>query len=384
MFGIRESISVIKKMRTIFDSDEKLIIICTASVFLPCYLSSAVCLIAFVYIMLRRDNVTAKFLKPQSCWFYAFSALAVAVGTYYKHWFGILMYEILFAAILFGFYIQSVMNEDICRNIFKTVAYGSILTAVAALVQKYPNIGFRSDSFFGNANYYAYICELSIIALTYAVYKYGANALYITAVAANIIGILASGCRTAWPAFFCGVIVIMICVKKYLHLAIFSAAGLAISIGLKFLPQILFPRFKDFGSDKSLRFLIWNTAIKQIKSHFFFGQCMQTYFSVSSGRAFDFHAHDLILDLLINFGIIGTALLMVYVIYVVVGLIRRLHSNKDCAVALAILTSTIIHGITDLPFIGLQTGVLFILLFAVSGKPEAKGQIDKIEMQPKT
>lgn len=377
MFRINKNL-IIKKLRDIFDSDEKLIFICAASIFLPFYLCSAVCLIAFVYILFTREKVSSRFLTPHSCWFYAFSAFALAIGAIHKNWLGILMYEMLFAAVLFGFYLQSVMTEDITKIIFKIVACGSIVAAVAALIQKFPVITFRSVSFFGNANYYAYVCELAIIALVYALYKYGKNILYIAAIISNICGIICSGCRTAWPAFFCGVIVILICAKKYLHLTVFTAAGVLAGACVKFLPQIIFPRYKDFYSDKNLRFLIWNTAIKQIKSHIFFGQGMQTYYFVSSGRAFDFHAHNLILDVLINFGIVGAALITVYTVYVVIGLIRRLHYNSANAVALAILMSTFVHGITDLPFMGVQTGMMFIILFALSGREKAVRQINPL------
>jgi O-antigen ligase len=307
------------------------------------------------------------FTPAHSKWFFAFSLLAMAVGAIYRHWLGIIVFELLVLSILFGFYVSSVMTEKLRRDIIKTAAYGSFAAAAIAFAQKFPDIGYRSVSLFHNANFYAYICELLIVAMAYAICRYGPAPLYCSAIAADIGGIIASGCRTAWPALFCGIIVVLICFKKYLHLLILSVLGASSGIAVFCLPRLFFPRLNAFTSDKSLRFLIWKTALGFIKSHPLFGQGMLTYFTVSAGRAHDAHAHNLILDMLVNFGIAGTAAAVVFAVFVVCDLIRCLRVNPACAVALGILTATFVHGFTDIPFISIQTGAMFILIFSLSG-----------------
>ena len=162
----------------------------------------------------------------------------------------------------------------------------------------------------------------------------------------------------------------MICFKKYLHLSVFSAAGIFIGIAVEHMPRFFFPRFNSFMSDKMLRFLIWKTSIGYIKAHPLFGQGMFTYFQISVGRAHDTHAHNLILDLLVNFGVVGTSIITIFTVLFVCGLIKNLRDKPACAVALGVLAATFIHGFTDVPFLSMQSGPLIILIISLAGRSD--------------
>lgn len=308
-----------------------------------------------------------KFIPPHAIWFYSFAVLAVAVGTIYSHFQGIVVFELLILLFLLGFYSQSIMTEKLRCDMFKVISVGSIVVAAAAFVQKIICLTFRSTSFFYNANYYAYVCEILIVILIYALYKYGSNPLFLAAVVSNFCGILASGCRTAWLAVFFGILVVMICLKKYHHILVLLGVGIIIGLGIYFIPQLIFPRYINFYSDESLRMLIWKTTIGYIKQHPLFGQGMFTYFLISTGRAHDTHAHNLFLDLILNFGIVGTAIITTFFVLVVQDLIKGLRKNAPFAMALGIIAASFVHGFTDVPFIGLQSGAMFILMFSLAG-----------------
>lgn len=361
------------QIKKTLNDDGTLLLICTASIFLPFYLCAVPLLFTFIHF-LRKQNGFKAFIPPHAAWFYAFAALGIAVGTIYSHWQGIIVFELLILLFLFGFYAQSIMTEKIRCDMFTVVSIGSIATAAVAIIQRILNMPLRSTSFFYNANYYAYVCEIVIVALIYAVYRYGSKPVFLAAIFADFAGILASGCRTAWLAVFFGVLILMICLKKYRHMLILIGIGAVIAIGIYFLPQIIFPRYVNFHSDKSLRLLIWKTTIGYIKQHFVFGQGMFTYFLLSKGRAHDTHAHNLLLDLLVNFGVVGTGLITTFLVLMVRDLVKGLRKNMPYAIALGVIAASFVHGVTDVPFIGLQSGGMFVLMFSLAGlyshKPE--------------
>lgn len=315
----------------------------------------------------HKYGVKKIFIPCHSVWFYLFCVFGIVVGLIYWHWVGVLIFLQIILLFLFTFYEQSIMTDKLRVKVLQVVSAGSIIAALAAFIQKIPIPTYRSISFFFNANYYAFICEIIVITLIYALYKYGKNLLYIIAIAANLGGIFASGCRTAWLTIFFGVLVVMLCFKKYRHVLMFLGLALLICLGIYFLPNLFFPRYVKFGSDKSLRFLIWRTALGFIKTHLIFGQGAYTYFTLSTGRAHDAHAHNLILDMLVNFGIVGSSLILTFIVLTIKDLIRGIKSNSACICTLGVLTAMFVHGFTDVPFVAIQTGAMSVILIALSG-----------------
>jgi O-antigen ligase len=349
------------------DHDGMLILICTTSIFLPFYLCALPVFLLFINILLNNENKIGIFTPRHSGWFYAFATLGVAVGIIHQHWLGVFTFGFVIIMFLLAFYIQSIMTKDLCYNIIFIISIGSIVAAIDSFIQKYPDFSFRSVSFFGNANYYAYVCELLIVVLVYTIYEYGARPLYFAAIVANLGGIFASGCRTAWLAFFIGSVVVMLCLKKYRHVLIMAGIALLTGIGIYLVPQFIFPRYGKFDNDKTLRLLIWKTAFGFIKTHPFFGQGMLTYLTLSTGRAHDAHAHDLILEFLLNYGIIGTAIITIYAVLLLRDLIKNIRINTACAAVIGVVAATFVHGITDLPFIGPQTGTTLVIMLSIAG-----------------
>lgn len=367
-------------------------LLCAASIFLPFFLCWAAIPAALICALFRGKSPRV-FVPAHSGWFYSTLALGLAAGLYYRHFLGLVTLAFVAVAFLFGLWARFEMTERLRSGIIVILSFGSLFAAAAAFIQKFPAPSFRSVSFFYNANYYAYVCELSLLALFYAILRKpvlrksvprGLSFFYFAAIAADVGGIVASGCRSAWLAVFFGMLVILRCLKKHRAFIAAALAGLVAAAAVFLLPRFLFPRLDTFTSDKNLRFLIWRTAFGFFKSHPIFGQGMFTYFLESTGRAHDTHAHDLILDVLVDFGVVGLALLTVFAVFAVRGLLRRLRRDAlqgpACALALAVLMASFVHGVTDVPFVGPQCGPLLILLVAFAGggarKASDKNNID--------
>lgn len=355
-----------------------LFICCAFSIFLPYSICLFVFLFTFIYV-LYNAKVGIKELTPKySVFLFVFLIYSIAISATYKNWLGVSMTSLLFLLSFFGIYLQRSITDGLCEKMLDAMAYGNLIALVATLIQKYPDTNFRTVSFFSNANYYAYICETLIIALVFAIYKFGKKPIYYISISAAVFGILCSGCRTAWIAIPVGIIVLLTCLKKYKHLSIFSAIVAFICCLVFLLPKIFFPRAAVFEHDKDLRFLIWDTAIGYIKEFPIFGRGLMTYYITSIGRPHDLHSHNLFLDILVNFGIIGSIILIAFVVIYLIKAIKALKYRNMGAVSIAVLSATIAHGFTDIPFCGLTTISILIIFLSFAGfQPPEKNSIDK-------
>lgn len=343
-------------------------LICTASVFLPFYLGTIPSGIALIYALAHRSTAAYTVTSPHSGWLYGFMGLGFVVGAIYGNWHGIAVLLLYLTAFMLAFYFQPLMSEKLHKHMLLVIATCSLPVALIAFLQKIPDFSYRSVSTFENANYYAYVCEIIVAMCVYALYRYkGRGLFYSIVIAVNLGAIYVSGCRTAWIGILVGIAVVMLCFKKYRHFACLLGAALIIGLGIVFVPQLIFPRLRQFGSDSHLRFLIWGTAVSMIKSHPLFGQGMFTYFVLSKGRPHDTHAHDIFLDILVNFGFVGFTIISVYAVKVLRALKRMLPLNPACALPFAVFAATLAHGFTDVPIMGFQTGELFLIMFAMAG-----------------
>ena len=73
------------------------------------------------------------------------------------------------------------------------------------------------------------------------------------------------------------------------------------------------------------------------------------------------------LDALVNYGVVGTTIAFVFLISAVLIWIKKLKFSPICALPLALLAATMIHGITDVPVVGYQTGTFVMAMLALSG-----------------
>lgn len=360
---------LIKKIKNLYSEigcDGLVLILCAVSMFFTFYLCTAVQLAALIYAI-RKYSSRKIYNAPHNIFLFVLAIPAVCTGIYFKNYLGLLILLGFYLLYIFSIYENLMMTPRIRDILIDVVALSSIVSFFAAAIQKYPNPSFRSISFFVNANFYGYVCEITIVIMIYALYSLKSKRLYAGAICACILGIALSGCRSAWFAAFAGMVIVMLCLKKYRHLTVSIITCAAAAVLVLTVPRFIFPRYSAFKSDKSLRFLIWKTAAGYIREHPVFGHGMFAYYAISTGRAHDAHAHDLILDLLVDFGIVGTLLVAVFMFFVIRAFIKNLKSNGSCAAALGIFAAAFVHGVTDIPYIGIQPASITMLALAFGG-----------------
>ena len=108
--------------------------------------------------------------------------------------------------------------------------------------------------------------------------------------------------------------------------------------------------------------------------NFFFQKL--TYFNIFKNYPGSYpttHSHNIFLEPILSFGIIGTVILLVYLLYFYKRVITCHNAQNQIKITALILSLTcaiLIHGTTDLTFMWIQTGLLYCLIMGGLGVEE--------------
>jgi len=206
-----------------------------------------------------------------------------------------------------------------------------------------------------------------------------------------------------WLGLFSGFAILLFCIKKYKFLlyVFFVILGLVLVALIGFYTGI-FTSLRldqlDIGLDQ--RVVYWRDAVNNIYRRPFFGQGFLSHLfrtmrkdrliKENTGKiifgmiqsknihgigGWQLHAHNMIFDFLINFGLVGTALVIRYFWGLFWKLFRscgRKISNPVFALYMGMLTAIFMNGIMDVEIIGLQTIVFtFVILGACLVKTDS-------------
>ncbi len=355
-----------------YSVEEWVVIGVVLSIFVSLYITCAAVVGAFIYLTKTGRLKDAIVKVSGSLYLIAFCGLSILVSAYYLNWHGILIG--LGMSMIFGFamFVRTVMTKSLLESILKMCCIASIFSCGVAVIQQLAMAGdssYRASSTFYNANYYATIIEFVVIFCSYKLMQENTRKqklLYIVTIFVNVIGLYLCDCRTVWVALIAGVIIMLFFAKQYKVILIALGASAAFLVALYFLPA-LFPRMDSIDSSFEVRESIWITAMKGILANPLFGQGGATYGQIYSlyGGHPTFHAHNLFLDPLLNFGIVGTSLLIVYLVrncYPILKMYTKKTDPQLFAMLVGILSSVLVHGMMDTTVFWVQTGLLFMVL----------------------
>jgi len=317
----------------------------------------------FLFVPKKR----AELLKiPKIYFLSAWMLLTFVTGLVCLNFLGVASGLLFDLFIVFALYTWVVMTQELSEKIIILVSFMSILVFIYAVIE-FLITHKRTSSTFFNPNFYGYLCELIFVICLYALLKINRfKLLFLLGLVANSGGIALSGCRSAIYAVVIGVLILLLCLKKYLPFIIGLSVTLISGAAVLIFPQLI-PRSGDMTDTIRLRELIWSTAINGILKHPIFGEGFLSYYFITSGEAHRAHAHNLLLDALVNYGVVGTTISFIFLISAILMWIKKLKFSPICALPLALLAATMVHGITDVPVVGYQTGTLVMAMLALSG-----------------
>lgn len=289
----------------------------------------------------------------------------------------------LFVITSLGGCAKALMTEETFRKSDVFCGYGSIIAFITAVIQNFIIFGhnpdYRPTAGVFNANYYGTVAVMtSILCLVRligycnendgAVWYRPKKLFYIVVLACNVLGILICESRSSLMTLMVTFFLLLFISKKYKICAVVAVLGAAVwGIGW-FFPDL-------FSWTNSLSFIIgersriWRDALKSYIGSpvsVLIGRGPMTYrmVAIKEGLYYADHAHNLVIDMLINVGAVGMAIYAaIFAYFVKMMLLSRKNGNKMAFVMTAVLLCEVLfQGIFDTTVMWHQTSMLFLVL----------------------
>ncbi len=370
----------IERLRT-SAAEEKICYLLLFSIFLPFMLTAIVVLTVLCFLLSKKESRDRIFQADGIKWFGVFCIPLILSPIMQMHWLGLAAGIGLAAVVLVGIWVSGVMKRELFENCLELAVFLSFPTAIVGFIQKAVSFAlplgvdelYRISSVFFNPNYYGAMIEMLILACLYKLLaKPGRkkSIYYFSALAVNFAALYFADSFSAWAAIGASVFVILLVHKQYKILLGFFIAGLIALTAVFLIPQIL-PRLSFVDRTMSKRMYIWQRSYDGFLENPLLGKGTLGYWMLSQDELrptyIQPHAHNILLDALLNFGVIGaTALFGFFVRQFGPGLVQQLRA-KSKAIGLfgiALITALLVHGLTDVTILWHQTGLFAMFLFA--------------------
>ncbi|PMC78955.1 polymerase [Aerococcus viridans] len=319
---------------------------------------------------------------PTSIW--VFIAYSAVISFIFQNWAGLgISIAFIPIAIYFNYY-QQVIRPYFVEELLNIALIGSFIIFIFATFEYLnwvpewdysfisPEINRihngRAEATFANPNYYAMMLEFFFFIGLYKMMrttKYRKKMVFLFISLCNLFAIIYTGTRTSLLVVI-GTLFVFYFVLGYKKIAVgtflTASIGTLLSIKLGFLP-----RFEDLGFAFEDRFVIWEIALKGLRDNFWFGQGPLTYLNVwqDYGEKYTQHAHNIILDTLLSYGVVGSGILLPSIISLgkkILQMRKYPILRRRLALVCSFCSIVLLHGMFDLTIFWLQTAFLFLFV----------------------
>lgn len=367
-----------RKIESVFtDCDQAVVLALTLSIFAPFYFSVAsVCCIAIMTMINCKKRAEA-FRAPYTRFLFGFVIATFFVAATYGNYRGMLYSMLIGAAVVCALYVRSVMTRSLFNQAMDLACLGSLWCVLVAVVQKAGTLAsspaYRPVSVFTNANYFGMIVEFVVIIALYRIFTNPEKqAFYFAVIGCNLVGLYLSASLSSFGAMLCAVIALLAMKRKYRMAAvILGISGCYIALSF-FLPS-LFPRGSEaIGNTLAERLSIWSASVKGIEQDPLLGRGAMAYQTIYEqfGSYKTYHCHNLILDILLNFGFVGLGVIGFFVLSQAKLVMLRFRYNICTNMNILLVAASVavvVHGLTDVTIFWIQTAALFILIYSSTG-----------------
>lgn len=372
-----------------FTLNERLFILTSLAVLFPFWVAGPMAVGVSLYLMVKNYRQFSTQIQSNP-WLFVFNALTALTALYYRNYFGVGVALLLFIYInLFYFYKSNVTARLYLLNL-KIFAWGSIPLSILSFIQyardvwangydlfyifKYFNPQTRAEATLFNPNYYGLFIAMVIVIAIYLVYKSSSpwsKMLSILSIVFNLMALILTGSRWAIPTVIVGVVVMVFFLKPKLAwgLGVFFAALLALLV----LRPDLLPRFSTLAYGFADRIGIWQVGWQLFLTSPMVGRGPLSYINfyylfVDVGKM---HSHQLIIDSLANYGIVGVMLLIASFSQYFRSLWRHIFRKDiraELGLVVAMITTIFFHGLMDVGVFWVQMGYIFLVIVLVTPK----------------
>ena len=347
----------------------------------PGYLFLLFALIALVLTFLYSKNIYAEAFHLPSVNASDSMLWQVQISSFYMKGLSVLIVGLFFGLHFFS----NTMTKRAWYANLKLASALSLTSFAAAVIQMIKNEWVSVDrpgrvaSVFSNENYYATVMEfVFLIGLFFFTTQKNRKRrlFYALVMASSLAGVFFSGCRTALFCIFAGSVLYFFFTEKKIFWCLLSLAFLGAGAFLIYDLTHSHALFTLLTNGIQYRLSIWKTSwaafTDQIWGRGFYSY---GYTHPAYGGAFAIHAHNLYLDLLLNFGVAGFLCLIGFFLFSAKELFSSLKKSRlkpETGFCAACLLCVILHGLTDVTLIWTQTAVFPALILLCPSAFEAK------------
>jgi O-antigen ligase len=337
-----------------------------------------------LYIALNKNTRKYIFVHNGTKAMKMFFAYILVIPLLYGNWLGLVVGICMILALEFGLFLRSVMTRELYE---KTLSIVCILSLSSSIYAIFENVitslinhkTHRAAAMFFHPNYYGTIIGTVIIICAYKILtNQGSRKLFYAIAVTNILSMYLCKSMFVWVEVFVGVMVLLVVLKRYRLLSLWLSAGAVGCLMIFGFKLNVIPRLSDVGDTTMVRLRVWNAAIQEIIKSPFLGHGFMSFLFVSpkyyNGQLV-LHTHSIYLDMLVNFGIVGTVLFVWYFVKYYASVFKQCFRMKNpmiTSLILAVTAADLVHGCTDITLLWIQTFPLFMLVLSGLGAFEQK------------
>ncbi|MBQ6816493.1 MAG: O-antigen ligase family protein [Clostridia bacterium] len=378
-----------------FSKNENFVYLTAAAVFLPYPLAILLLLIMSVYILAKKNIKKEVFCHTGSFLIVVFSAFTAVTALCYKNYLGLMVSALFFLIFVVAFYIRSVMTTELFEKMLSLCCRFSIFASGVVLFEKiiYFNskthrcygdfFGNKLTSFYFSPTYLASCMAVVVLICAYKVINRKGNKKYYYLIAIlSMLTMYFGGSMFIWVNVFAGLAVYLFLSRHHKLLGLLFVLVTLGGVTLFFVPNIL-PRLSESMLTSDNRMLIWNLSVESIPQSIFTGRGFQSYGLIAlnlikqgaDGVYSAYHSHNIILECLLSFGIIGSTIILAFMftffqkILICSHVLKRSHIS---ILIMAVASGVLVHSIIDMPMLWVQTMLLYGLIFSGLGADEKR------------
>ncbi len=362
-------------------AEEKLCYLLMGSIFLPFVFTAAIILIILGVLLVKKEHRDRILHADGIKWFGLFAIPLIFAPILQLHWLGLAAGVGFGVVLLVSIWVTTVMKRELFERCLELAVLLSLPIALVGFLQKGISylipLGrlehYRIFSVFFNPNYYGAMIEMLVLICLYKLFQKPGKQLclfYFGALAVNLTALYFADSFSAWAAIGVSVPLLLLLHKQYKILLGFVGVGVVALAAVLLIPEIL-PRLSFVDSTVSMRMYIWRRSSEGFLENPILGMGTLAYWMFSRDEVrvlyIQPHAHNILLDLFLNYGIVGAVgLTGFFAKQFGRGFIQQLRA-KDRSIglfAIALLVAVLVHGITDVTLLWHQTGLFFMFLLA--------------------
>ena len=372
-------IFILQRVKDISKSSENLIYIAFISAFLHYVITALVILAIGIGLVCNKKTRQQVFSFKGKGWFFAFTAYTVIIALYFQNFIGVACSIGFFFIVVISYFVRANVTQRVYERCLDVCCYAALPLCFATVIENSLNSsvpGYTCKLWFFNENYFCSLLAAVVIICAYNATSHKGPVLkyYICAAAAGITMFLGES-MFAFVEVFVGIVVVLLLKKKHMLLAVALLAVVACMVIVLAIPDI-FPRLSEINVTSQRRVRIWNEAMPFIKENAIWGKGFLSYYQYAGMNPSIYqttHTHNFAIESLISFGIVGTVLLLIFLwsYYRKVAECKELLRNNSAVILiLTISTAVLVHTMTDLTLLWVQTGLLYALILGGVGIDE--------------